>query len=258
MASLNIALSFQAKEHRTNAINSDPVVFTSWGFEDLVHDSDVDELSKKPPWGAIVGCVDGSIYIFRPDLSEPARRKPATTERRFSGSDVTHLPYLRPPHLSLSRSRNASPATSRTNLTISSSTKSRAVSGLSKEQVEAPKNFVDFEDEQQRMKGMISDRAVKNMKDRSPRSSAGLGHDLPSRRFDDANSIASMESSSTMLSPPLSPTLMPAGAGGYRKHLLMRARIIPRDFGPFKPEHSMVSLNVLEEGELLLSLQRSG
>ena len=254
MTSLNLALSFQAKEHRSSAITSEPTVFTTWGFEDLEHDGDIDELSRKLPWGAVVGCSDGSIYVFRPDRPKRARRKSTTlAKRRFSGSEATHPPHRVPPYLSLSRSRNASPLSSTTNLAISSS-KSRAVSGLSKEQAEAPKNFVDFEDEQERMKGMISDRAVKDIKDRSPRTSAAP-YESHFRRMDDAHSIASFESSSTMLSPPISPILEPSYAGKSRKHLVLRTRIIPRDFGT---GHSIVSLHVLDNGELFVSLQESG
>ncbi|EJC98476.1 WD40 repeat-like protein [Fomitiporia mediterranea MF3/22] len=255
MAALNIPISFQAKEHRNCTIHSEPTRIVSWGFEDLEHDGEIDELSRKPSWGAVVGCSDGSIYVFSPNLSKRTRRKSTIAKRRFSGGcEPPHLPYRRQQHLSLSRSRNASPSGSRTNLTAQSS-KSRAVSGLSKEQVEAPKNYVDFDDEQEKMKGMIAERKVKDVKDRSPRASYMLGHDLPARRFDDTLSIASVETSSTMLSPPLSPILGPTNTGSYRKLLQLRVRILPRDFGS---EHSVVSLSVLEDSEMFLSLQESG
>ncbi|KAL5501846.1 hypothetical protein ACEPAH_9107 [Sanghuangporus vaninii] len=256
MADLNLALSFQTKEHRVSRVTSDPTTFASWGLEDLETDVDIDESSRKPLWGALVGCLDGSIFVFRPDFSKVARRKQTLPKRRFSGSSETaHMPSRVPHHLALTRSRNASPTGSRTNLAVTSS-KSRAVSGLSKEQVEAPKNYVDFDDEQERMKGMISERAVKEKRDRSPRTSLAPPpyYESAARRLDDTRSIASIESSSTLLSPPTSPTLGPSNIGFHQKRLSLRMRVIPRDFGP---EHSIVSLSILED-ELFVSLQKSG
>ena len=253
-----MALSFQARECRVSRITSTPTTFATWGLEDPEVDIDADELSGKPLWGAVVGCTDGSIFVFRPDLSKVIRRKQTLpTKRRFSGgSEATHTTSRMPYHFSLSRSRNASPMGSRTNLAVPSS-KSRAVSGLSKEQVEAPKNYVDFEDEQERMKGMIADRAAKEKRDRSPRTSLAPPplFESAARRLDDARSIASIETSSTLLSPPISPTLGPSYVGHCRKRLYLRTRVFPRDFGP---EHAAVSLIVLDEGDLFVSLHKSG
>ncbi|KAH8114792.1 WD40 repeat-like protein [Phellopilus nigrolimitatus] len=252
MTNMHLAFSLQATEDRKCTINSEPCAMETWGFEDPEYEADIDdsELPKKHLWGAVVGCSDGSLYLFRPDLSKSAKRKPPVSKRRFSAS--SDLPYRRAPHLSFSRSRNASPSASKTNLTVY---KSRAVSGLSKERVEAPKNFVDFEDEQEKMKGMIAERGVRDMKDSSPRSSLSPPFDLSVHRMDDAITLASVESSSPLISPPLSPTLSPQSSVSHRKHLFMRARILPQDFGY---GHSIVTIRILEEGELFLALQESG
>ncbi|KAI5123100.1 hypothetical protein M0805_001456 [Coniferiporia weirii] len=255
MANVTLALSFQPPDARNWGINAEPSVLSSWGFGDLEVETEVDDLTNRALWGAVVGCMDGSLYIFRPDLSKPTKKK-STGKRRFSADgNPNHLPYRRAPHLSLPRSSNASPSASKTSLHAISSSKSRAISGLSKEQVEAPKNFVDFEDEQEKMKGMIADRGVRDVKDRSPRAQLSPTYDTSMRRMDDTRSLASVESSSSMLSPPLSPNLGPQRAIYTRKNLLLRSRIIPGDFGF---GHAVVALRVLEEGELVLSLQESG
>ncbi|THH09831.1 hypothetical protein EW145_g1735 [Phellinidium pouzarii] len=258
MAVATLALSFKQADDLRSTINSEPSVLAFWGYGDLEDEADVDDLPKKSLWGAVVGCIDGSLYIFRPDLSKPTRKRLTASHTRFSADgDAIHLPPRRGPYLSLSRSRNASPSPSPSNTSIHviPSSKSRATSGLSKEQIEASKNYVDFEDEQEKMKGMISDRLVRDMKDRSSRSSLSPPYDTSVRRTDDARSLASVESNSTLLSPPLSPTLDPQHMVYARKNLLMRGRIIPQNFGF---GHSVVALKVLQEGELILSLQESG
>lgn len=254
---LRLAISFRSTDDKPKRICSEPTFIKSWGPDEVENDIDVDELSKRPPWGVAAGCANGSIYLFHPDLSKTTKRQKSLKLRRLSGEGP---PYRRAAHnhLSLSRSRNASPAGSRTNLAMTS-TKSRAVSGLTRTEVEAPKNYVDFEEEQEKMKSMIADRSSREPKDRSPRSSIVSPVEVPSLRFDDAKSISSIPSSSSLLSPPLSPPLSPAldaqRVTHSRKHLRLHARITPRDFGH---GHAIVCLDILEEGELLLALQESG
>lgn len=266
MGGLKFGLSFQAHETQADGFTSQPTAFASWGFDELNCDAQEAEPAMELAWGALVGCEDGTLYIFHPDLSRPkyARRKsePQVPNRRPSNPnvlDISQLPYRRPHHLSLSRSRDASPLGSKSNLAVAGAQKSRAVSGLSKEQVEAPKNFVDFEDEQERMKEMISDRAVKDAKDRSPRASVAP-YDSPRRRpIDDTLSLASIETSLSRYTPPASPPLSPplesTTSVSYQKSLALRIQIVPRQFGM---GHEIIDIIVLAKEGLFLVLQKSG
>lgn len=251
---LQLAISFENEIGKQRLISSDPTVVRSWGFDEGDNDLDADELLSKPPWGAAVGCSDGLIYIFLPQITKVSKRQKSLKPRRLSGEGLP--PYRRAAHLTLSRSRNASPAASKTNLSLATA-KSRAVSGLTRTEVEAPKNFVDFEDEQEKMKSMIAERHVRDIKDRRPSVTHSI--DVPSVRFDEAKSIPSTPSTSSLrsppLSPPLSPALEPQRIVHSRKHLRMHTRMTPRDFGY---GHGIVSMEILEEGELLLVLQESG
>ena len=146
-----------------------------------------------------------------------------------------------------------------------SATKSRAVSGLTRTEVEAPKNYVDFEDEQEKMKGMIADRpGGLNVRDaaaaRDRRPSVTSHVEMPVLRFDPEAKLGySTPSTSSLRSAPLSPPLSP-GLEAHRivhsrKTLKLHTRITPRDCGY---GHGVVAMEVLEGGELLLVLQESG
>jgi WD repeat-containing protein 7 len=252
MANRYLSVSvFRSNEDYESIFKSEPCILESWGFGTLEYDGEWDELLKKKPWGCIVGCKDGSLYLFHPDLRQ-SKRKMATVMRRFSvDRSPTNVPYRRQ-HLPLSRSRNASPSGSQTNL-MASTSKSRAVSGLNKEQVEAPKNYVDFEEEQERMRGLVADKSFKDAKDRSPRASPTP---LPVRRADDSITLASLDSlaPSPLASPPLSPTSVSHNVQ-LSKQLYMKARIILRSLGY---GHSVVSIDMIGNNELFLLLQESG
>lgn len=266
MKGLKLGLSFQAHDTQAAGFTSEPSVFTSWGLEELQHDVRDTNFLKELSWGAVVGCEDGSLYVFHPELSRPKnvrrRSEPRVSTQRNSNSnmlELPQLPYRRPHHLSFSRSRDVSPIGARTTLTVTSH-KSRAVSGLSREQVEAPKNFVDFEDEQERMKDMISDRSVKDVKERSPRASVAPMESPRRRALDDALSLASIDTSSSKQTPPISPPLSPpleltTSTTSSLKSLALRVHIVPRHFGV---DHGIVDIKVLKKERIFVALQKSG
>lgn len=288
-ASLVIPISFKNSRASSSSwfsTDSETTALVSWGYTDS--DTEIEELKstvmKKPLWGTVAGFSNGSLVIFHPDHSRSSKQKAARPgyERALPSGDSGHLPNRRPAHLALPHSRTTSPSASKTSLTAISSSKSRAVSGLSKEQAEAPKSYVDFEEEQERMKEMLGDRAVRDRTmvdglkpqldqgvvfEKSPRSSRVFKVQPPqepsSRRPDDARSVASVDSSTSMtpmsiLSPPLSPTLGPSKSYmcvDDQKPLLPKVRILPRDFGF---GHGVADIKILDEGELFLVLQESG
>lgn len=263
MACLYVALFPQANENKVRYLTAQPTHIEAWGFNSKNNlspelETNVDEPTCKPHQGAIISCIDGSLYIFQSNLAKAV--KPLSEKRRHtSNGEHLHptLPYRRP-HLSFSRSRNSSPSRSLTNIAVTSS-KSRAVSGLTREKVEAPRNFVDFEDEQERMKGMIAERTVKEMKDRFHRPSlTPPPPHVQASQSDDANSVVSIASSSSLLSPPLSPTLGPSNESSELTHpgaISLKIRVVGIETGP---ENPLVSLKLLHKEELFLTLHGSG
>lgn len=94
--------------------------------------------------GLVVGCEDGTLYVFR--------KRPST-----SLSDVVEPSVCQPLPLMFTTkhqtSRSASPSTSAAPLFVPP--RARVVSGISAERVEAPKNYVDFEDEADKLKDLL-------------------------------------------------------------------------------------------------------
>lgn len=282
---LVLTLSFRDVSSASSSSFQDVVIppavtVATWGYSDLDVDEDTRaSSSKKPLWGVILGCIDGSVFIFHPDYTRSSKRKSLyANERVTTGNESIHVSSRRPVHLSLPHSRATSPSASRTSLSAITSSKSRAVSGLSKEQAEAPKNYVDFEDEQERMKEMIGDISPRERysfdgpkilaekilgaeKTTTPLSLKPQMTVEANRHTDDARSMLSIESSPSVtppvLSPPLSPSLrsFPRAIPSQPKYLSLKGRIFPSCIGM---RRSVADLKVLGEGELFLLLQESG
>ena len=108
----------------------------------------------------LVGCRDGSLYTFQahnvpapriPDVVEPPKsknrvRSSKSSRRNSRSSSPTSPSYPLSPVLAVSSARP------------------RVVSGVTTEQVEAPKIYVDFDDEPDRLKDILKG---KNPRDRS-------------------------------------------------------------------------------------------
>lgn len=94
--------------------------------------------------GLVVGCEDGTLYVFHKRLST-------------SLSDVVEPSVCQPLPLMVTTkhqtSRSASPSTSAAPLFVPP--RARVVSGISAERVEAAKNYVDFEDEADKLKDLL-------------------------------------------------------------------------------------------------------
>lgn len=262
-----------------------PTAICSWGYgySDEVVDLEETNSYRKPAWGVVVGSSDGGLFVFQPAVNIDSNNKAAKSlDRRPTSGEGPLIISKRSAHLSNPHSRSTSPSGSRTNLSAMTTSKSRAVSGVSKELAEAPKNFVDFEEEQERMKDMLGDRVVRDKtvvdglksqlekgpiieKSSKPTSlKQTTASETLGRRSDDARSILSVDSSSSMglrpyLSPPLSPALEATSPRrpsiDRRKSLQTKCRILPRKFGV---GHAITDLKVLEGGELFLALQESG
>ncbi|KAF7799423.1 hypothetical protein EIP86_010658 [Pleurotus ostreatoroseus] len=123
--------------------------------------------SSRVPDGAVIGCEDGSLYFLGSSNPDSLLRRSSTGSlpKAVQQSDIIDLAGplspLRAPHLHSSR-RSISPSSAKSTFSPFQPTKSRVVSSVSAEKVEAPKNYVDFEDEQEKLKGMVKRRSVKD------------------------------------------------------------------------------------------------
>ena len=107
--------------------------------------------------GVIVGCDDGTLYVFHQtcqptnaldlqsvEITQPSpQRKPSRRPRRSSRSGTPPTP--------------AFPLSATFNI----SARSRVVSGVTTDPVEAPKNYVDFDDEPDKLKDILKGRTPK-------------------------------------------------------------------------------------------------
>lgn len=150
--------------------NACPSAFKSWGNWGSVV-LDIEEPNKTPSRGTIMGCQDGTVYLFHPSRrktrvpdtqqSEQCQARPTSPLRAAGGSHTRS-------------SSNASLAPFKVN------SRSRIVSGITTEQVEAPKNYVDFDDEPHKLKDMLMGRNPRGRSSHSDFGDNGNGSDVKS------------------------------------------------------------------------------
>ncbi|KAI8986132.1 WD40 repeat-like protein [Trametes punicea] len=217
--------------------------------------------------GVAVGCDDGSVYILHsacaappPDTlvsisaagsnSEPV--SPPTSPRRFRS--LQHPP-----------SRSASPSSAKATLSPFQVTRSRVVSAVSAESAEAPKNYVDFDEEQEKLKGMLNGRGSRKRHpstsltrpEESTSSSPVAGNSL--RREDMRSHLSatlSPSSSTLSLSSPPSPTLIPTASPESHgpSSLTLRCHV----FTPCAGLDPVSALKVHADGRYISCLRTSG
>jgi hypothetical protein len=159
-----------------------------------------------------------------------------------------------------------------------SASKSRAVSGLSKEQVEAPKNYVDFDEEQEKLKGLVNDKSHKEKGvmeglvaqfERAPAPKMIVQHppgakdhawrpsaDLPSPSIESTYlSTAPLSPTSSPSSPVFGPIMQSDSSTSKRNKLVLHSRILLQRYGE---GHGVNDAKILKNGELVLVLQKSG
>jgi hypothetical protein len=150
---------------------ADPTMLVSWGFSE----HSPDEGGELPSKGIIMGCKNGTLYTFLPAPTPPA-------------PSIAHPSHQSSSPFQLSRhSRSGSrsdPPTSPTTLQVTHVLpRSRVVSGLSPEKVEAPKNMLgsdDFGKLREMLKGRSKDKVVNND---GPSASSDIRHVPPTLPF---------------------------------------------------------------------------
>lgn len=151
-------------------VSGKPCVLATWGFTPQLEDipSPPQDQQMAPLRGAFIGCEDGSVYLFHPklgvksDLISPAQFNFELTDtplhtRPSTSSGVSHL------------GRNPSAFSSQSSLKSTSNpfhlSRSKIVSGVTAEAVEAPRNYVDFEEEPEKLKSLLKHKGP--VKDRN-------------------------------------------------------------------------------------------
>jgi hypothetical protein len=279
----------------TSCSQAKPTYLTSWG---LGRDS-----TSKDPEGVAMGCEDGSIYIFRPKRN--ASRRPTTTSKLFV-PQISLQATLSPrqaansPPVSPGANHNGlpSPSPSTTSLTSMTTSKSvnghghpfsvvprtRAVSDISKDQVEAPKVYVDYEEEEDKLramlkggKGPVRDKGITEgwmpsfSRALNIQRFSGTDHDkTPSSESlvdeGDDEPSNSRPSPSPPPTPPGQASHLRAAAPIRHETIQVRPRAPLRNLGiafhifppRFGDGHSVTSLSAVEEGKFLVCLQESG
>ncbi|KAH9983707.1 hypothetical protein BJV74DRAFT_849553 [Russula compacta] len=215
--------------------------------------------------GVVLGCEDGTLYFLLQNRHRPSALM--GLERPLSSRSPSPAPIR---HSGRSRSRPRTPTTSLT--PFSPASRARVVSAVCDEQAQAPKNHVDFDDEQERLKELLKgsvkdsastdrlprsfDRAVAT--ERQPVLSKGLPSPSGSVRRGDARSLLSATHPPTpLVSSPPSPTLHSALSSPFLPpyQLSLEFHVFPPRSGP---GNAVVGLHALANGRHLICLQSQG
>ncbi|VDB82793.1 unnamed protein product [Peniophora sp. CBMAI 1063] len=130
---------------------------TSWDFDS----TDPGASSIR---GAALGCQDGSIFLFNSRLRTPVIDEPSSTVS-VAGASRTSSPSPRTKRSHRSHSRPGTPSSALSPLSLSVAPRSRIVSGISSEQAQAPKNYVDFDEEEGKLKNMLKSSSTSGVRD---------------------------------------------------------------------------------------------
>ena len=145
-------------------VSGKPCALATWGFTPHLEDipSPPPDHRRVPLRGAFIGFEDGSVYLLHPKLGTKADLiSPA--QFNFDLADTPlHTRVSTPSGIShLGRNLSASSSQSSFKSTVSPFhlSRSRIVSGVTTEAVEAPKNYVDFEEEQEKLRDLLKHKS---------------------------------------------------------------------------------------------------
>ena len=141
-------------------VSGKPSALATWGFAPHLEDipSPPPDHRRVPLRGVFVGFEDGTMYLFHPKLGTKAD---LISPARFNFDLVDtplHTRVSTPSGTSL-LGRNLSASSSQSSFKSTASpfhlSRSKIVSGVTTEAVEAPKNYVDFEEEQEKLRDLL-------------------------------------------------------------------------------------------------------
>lgn len=251
--------------------SSRAVSLTSWGSSVLSQSTAYSgsDLTR----GIAIGCDDGSLFLFQRPVDHLSLD--ASLESR-DPTPILSRPSspLKQGHSGRSRSRSRTPSSLSSFSPLNITSRSRIVSGLTTDQVEAPKNYVDFDEEPEKLKELlkggvrettVTDRLSLPSFDKgltiekSPHTTSTPSSLATSRR-ENTNAIPSpshLSPSATpkSLSVASSPTLRPSAPLPPLYGFRLGQHVFPPMFG-----HgcSTSALQPLNSGRHVLSLQANG
>ena len=152
-------------------VSAKPCALATWGFTPHLEDilSPPHDQQTAPIRGAFIGCEDGSVYLFHPKLGA---KTDLISPAQFVFDLADTLLHTQPSTPSAISPLGRSPSAFSSQSSLKSTTnpfhlsRSRIVSGVTTEAVEAPKNYVDFEEEQEKLKGLLKHQGP--VKERHP------------------------------------------------------------------------------------------
>lgn len=214
--------------------------------------------------GAVVGCADGSLFVFCPDFVQHSA--PESNVSKSPSPSIMSRP--RSPHLrspdSHTHTRSNSPS-GFYHPTFNVTSPSRIVSGVNTEQVEAPKNYVDFDDEPGKLKSILHGRGQKERAAKAEENSA-KGDEVGRRHSTDLSrskkkqkqppqSLLSATNSPAFTPKPISMPVSPNNANIQADGLTLLCHILPPTAGE---GHSVSDIQYISETRNVLVLQESG
>ena len=251
--------------------SASPSCITYWDSHNPVASSG-SKPDSIPAEGVALGCNDGSIFVLR-SFGQSGAVPSVTIPSELVSSPTGTRRYLGLGHPT---SRSASPSSTKSSLSPFHVTRSRIVSAVSNEQVEAPKNYVDFDEEQEKLRGMLKGKGHSDSRRPStsrPRSDKdhlvlekavqNISNVGSSLRKDDTMSYLSSALSPTAstlslpLSGPPSPTLVlpPSPEPSSPASFSLRCHIFPPHSGAGR---AVSSLKLHERGRYISCLNTSG
>jgi WD repeat-containing protein 7 len=223
--------------------------------------------SARPYKAVALGCSDGSIYVFRPAIGNLSTNK-------ASASSPIEVPTLQtniqPPSPPKKKHRSKSPIPPRSDspslgshLPFVISPRSHVTSSVTKEQAEAPKNYVDFEEEPGKLKELLKGKSKLSLEESSttsqssrPPSFISVSSRVKSQDYDESLKAAQPTSPiASPYSPPVSPAPFPIASERSLFELELAYRVIPRSSGPGA---GVSQLQILGDIGSLVVLQRNG
>lgn len=216
--------------------------------------------------GVALGCEDGTLYFLRQNNHRTSA--PINTENPL----LSRSPSPTPVRLSSSRSRSR-PRTPTTSLApFSLASRARVVSGISDEQAQAPKNYVDFDEEPDKLKELLKGgRKDSTSTDRPSlsfdRTAATeklhiLSKSLPSpsgsvRRGEPRSLLSATHSPTPSVTSLPSPISHSAIQFPFQPpyQLSLESHVFPSRSGP---GNAVVDLHALANGRYLICLQSKG
>ncbi|PPQ70616.1 hypothetical protein CVT25_011982 [Psilocybe cyanescens] len=216
----------------------------------------------------VIGCKDGTVYVLhRLPPSSPTSGDPSQSKEASRSKSTTRI--AKSPHSNSSPTLASFPLSPTFNVTA----KPRVVSGVTTEPVEAPKNYVDFDDEPDKLKDILKGKNPRerhsiseSSSDKNPKSSTpSIIEPVPvsKRKGAAPRSLLSATNSRAPTPPPFTSPNSPmesmsisTSSSNHSLHAYsLLYHVVPLQSGY---GHAIRSIRFLEDGRFFAALQENG